>query len=328
MSMLGFVLGLVAVAATSATLAAVVGAVAVGAARRSPLSAARRADVALFAALGPAVVALVVVVLVALPALLAQRGLAADHCLQHDHHGHLCPTHLTGLSSWLAAVAAVAAAAAVLRLALRLADLGRQRALLRVAVGLGEQSILDDDTTLVTLEGPPTLLHAASSVVVASRALLTQLSPASRRAALAHEAAHVRRGDARCLSLLSLATSLAPPIFDTWIQRGFRQAAEEAADENAAAVVGVFDLAGAVVDVSRLRLRSSLDVLPAIDGGDVEGRVERLLRLNPRARRSGAAVVVGALTALSLATLPFFDDVHHLAETALAELEPAPLHHR
>jgi hypothetical protein len=93
------------------------------------------------------------------------------------------------------------------------------------------------------------------------------------------------------------------------MQRLYRQAAEEAADEAAAVVVGGVDVAAAVVEVSRVRLRlqrQALLGLPAIDGGDLTARIERLLATEPRARRSGAPVVVATLLLASLAVAPFF----------------------
>ncbi len=318
MSVFAFALGLVFVGAVLSTSVAVVGFGVAAASSLLPVSAARRADLFFLLGLAPALVGLFGMVLVALPSLLAGAGLAADHCLTHDHHTHLCPVHITGLPAVLAAIAAGAFVVAVLRLGTRLFDLLQQRALVRAATGIGECTPLED-TTLVILAGPPTLLHAGDDVVLASRALLDGLSAGARRAALAHETAHVRRGDARCLSLLSLAAACAPPLLGEQMIRRYRQAAEEAADEDAAAVVGVVDVAAAVVEVSRVRLRSALDGLCAIDGADIEQRIRRLLALQPIARRSGAVVVVAVLAGATLSSLPFFDDVHHLAESALSQ---------
>lgn len=328
MSAVGFFLGLIAVAAVMATTASLVGGALIVVARRLPLPAARRADVALFVGLAPAVAAFVGTVLVALPAVLTLGGWAADHCLQHDHHGHLCPVHLGSVPAVLAAAAAFVGVGVTARLMSAIADLRHRDVLLRSAIAVGQRAQLDDATALVILDGPPTLLHASAALVVASRALLERLSPASRRAALAHEAAHVRRRDGRWLAFLSLAAAFTPPPFGAWVQRQYRQAAEEAADEEAAVAVGGVDVAAAMIEVSRVRLASAFDHgLPANDGGDLEARVRRLLVLQPQHRRSGAVAVVAVFAGLSLLSLPFFDHVHHLAESALAQAELAPLSH-
>ena len=323
MSTFGFFLGLALTGATLASLAALVVVTLAPLAALARLDSARRADLLVFCGLLPAVVGVVGMGLTALPALLALAGVSADHCLQHNHHGHLCPVHLTALPPWMASCGGIVAAVAVARVARLLVAQQQQRRLLRAAALIGARSCLDDGTPLVVIDGPPTLLHAGHEFIVASRALLERLHPRSCRAALAHEAAHVRRDDSRWLMRLAVAGALAPPGFGGWLLRRYRQAAEEAADEAAAVVVGVVDVAAAVVDVSRLRQRSALEGLPALDGANLERRIRRLLTLTPRPRRSGAAVVVGVLLAATLAAVPFFDDIHHLAETALAQVERA-----
>lgn len=324
-NVVGFGLGLAVIGAVAAIVAAGLVAVALPAvvALTKPGSA-RRADLALLGGLLPAVTAVVAMALVAGPSLLALVTLADDHCLQHDHHGHLCPIHLQGLVPWLAVVGGVIAASVLGRLALRLVARVRQRRLVLASSLVGDHHRLADGTTVVLLDGPPTLLHAADDVILASKSLLEGLSAQSVQAALAHEAAHVRRGDSRWLHRLSVASALSPPLFGAWMQRVYRQAAEEAADEAAAVVVGAVDVAAAVVEVSRVRLRlqrQALVDLPAIDGGDLTVRIERLLGLEPRDRRSGAPVVMALLLLATIAVAPFFDRVHHLAETALAHVE-------
>ncbi len=326
MSVLAFSLGLIAVGAALATFTAIVAAVIATASSLLPLSAARRADLFFLLGLAPGLIGVLGMVLVALPSVLAGVGLVADHCLSHDHHIHLCPVHIAGLPAAVAAVAGGVFVVAVLRLGTRLLHLVQQRKLVRAAICIGERSSIEG-TTVVTIAGPPTLLHAGDDLILASRTLLQGLSYRARRAALAHETAHVRRGDPRCLSLLSLAAAWTPPLFGELMVRAFRQAAEEAADEDAAAIVGVLDVADAVIEVSRLRLRTALDGLCAVDGADIERRIHRLLALQPRPRRSGAVVVVALLMGASLASVPLFADVHHVAESALAHVVTRPVHH-
>jgi Zn-dependent protease with chaperone function len=321
MSGLGFLLALAFTAAVLSSMAALLVAAFAPLVRLMRLSSARRADLALLGGLVPGVAAVVGTGLAAVPALLSLFGLLSDHCLDHDHHGHLCPAHLANLPPWMAFVGAGVAAAAVASGTQRFVETMRQQRLVRAAALVGAQAQTDDGTAMVVLDGPPTLLHAANGFVIASGSLLAALTEGSRRAALAHEAAHVRRGDSRFLALLSLAAALAPPGFGSRMQRAFRQAAEEAADEEAACTVGGVDVAAAVVDVSRLRQRSLLEALPAIDGAELERRVHRLLALTPRPQQSGGFVVISALVAFAVVAAPFFDDVHHLVETALSHFE-------
>ncbi|MDP2340997.1 MAG: hypothetical protein Q8O67_08570 [Deltaproteobacteria bacterium] len=332
MNILGFILGLALTGAALSSIAALVVALAALGARASgrQLPSAAQADVALFAGLLPAVVGVGGALLAAVPAVLASVGLLEDHCLDHGHHGHLCPEHLGAFPPWMAVLGAAAGAAGLARAGFALAAQRRRSRLLNAAVAVGVHQRLDDGTTLVVLDGPPTLLHAGGGLVLASRALLDQLGHRSRRAALAHEAAHVRRGDGGWLSWLALAAAFAPPGFGAVLQRCYRQAAEEAADEEAAVVVGAVDVAAAVVEVARLRLRSGapadLEALPAIDAADIERRVARLLVLVPRARSSCAGFVIGALLLGVVAAVPFADDVHHAVETVMAHAAGAHDH--
>lgn len=327
MSVFGFLLGLALTAAALSTATSVLAVVGVCAAGALPLSGARRADLALLAGLLPGVVGVVGAVLTGLPALFAVAGLGFDHCVQHDHHWHLCPAHLTGMPPWMALCGAGAAALAVARLVVRAVEWREQRVLLRAVAATAAGSALDDGSVVLIVDGPPTLLHAADTFVIASRSLLDSLSGPSRRASLEHEIAHLRRRDSRWLAVLSLSAALSPPLCGAWLLRAYRQAAEEAADEDAAVVVGGLGVAAAVVEVSRLRRRSVFEALPAIDGADLELRVQRLLLLTPRARRSGAAVVIAILVAGVAVAAPFFDDVHHVAESSLAHIESARHNH-
>lgn len=326
MNVVAFALGLAATAAMLSCVAAVVVGAAALVINWSNINSARRADLALLGGLLPLVVAGFGTVLVALPSLLSAAGVWPDHCVQHGHHWHLCPTHIVGVPAWVAVVGAVALVAASARAGLHLLDQHRGEQLLQASAQVGVRAVVDG-VSVVVVDGPPTLLHAASDFIIASRSLLDGLSGVVRRAALQHEAAHVRRGDSTWLRLLSIAGACAPPLFGAWMSRVYRQAAEEAADEEAAFVVGTVDVAAAIVEVSRARRRSVLETLPAIDGANLERRVLRLLALTPRQHRSGAVVVLAVLALGAMIAAPFFDDVHHGAETVLAHINTTHHNH-
>lgn len=114
-------------------------------------------------------------------------------------------------------------------------------------------------------------------------------------------------------------------MFGAWIARAYRQAAEEAADEEAALVVGAVDVALAIVAVSRVRGRFAHEALLALDGANIERRVVRLLTLQPQRRPSRAVAAIALLVAGAATAVPFFADVHHGAETVLAHV--ATTHH-
>lgn len=333
MSTLGFFLGLVCVSAAAASFAAAGGVVLLTLLTRFPLASARRADVAQLCGLLPASAGAATFLLTALPALLGVAGFGVDHCLEHDdHHWHLCPRHFSGMPQWMTLASVIVVVTVFTRALVSLYRAHAQAALVRAASRLGRHSRFADGTVVVELDGPPSLLHAAGSFILVSRRLLHELGGVARDGVLAHEAAHIRRGDPQWLRRLSIATAFAPPGYGRWVSGLYRQAAEEAADEEAAVVVGAVNVAAAVVEVARIRRRSALDALPAAlpaaDGADLERRVLRLLALEPERRVSGARLVVAFLAVAGLAALPFVQQVHHLAESLLGDVGDAERPHQ
>ena len=323
MSVAGFLLSLAVIAAVSSTVTAVAGGVMLALVSRLRPSPARAADLALFVGLAPGMVAVVIAALVALPALFAATGVLPDHCLQHAHHGHLCPLHLATVPAWVAVVGSFVSLIAVGRFLVRAFDHREEQRLWRGLIAVGAAHV----DRVVVVDGPPTLLHAGDDVIVASATLLCALDDTMRRAVLAHETAHLRRRDSRSLHALLFAEALSPPAYGAAVVRRFRQAAEEAADEAAAVVVGAVDVAAAIVAVARARQGSRFDhARPAIAGGDLERRVRRLLSIEPRERRAGAHVVVAAFVVFIVAALPLFADVHHVAESAFAPAAHTHVH--
>jgi beta-lactamase regulating signal transducer with metallopeptidase domain len=135
------------------------------------------------------------------------------------------------------------------------------------------------------------------------RAALSSLGPREQEAVLAHETAHLLRGDPLWLWLASAlaAVFFFQPLLRLAV-RGLRDTAEYRCDAWAAERVDPLVLARSLVDVAGWSNgRVALLPVPAIagDGSRLAGRVERLLRgLRPPAgRRRVAAAVVLALAA-------------------------------
>jgi Zn-dependent protease with chaperone function len=318
MASLAFFLGTAAAAAGVSVCAMFVSSLLLGATRFVRV-AARRADLAFVAAVLPASLAIVGALAAAVPSIFAALG-AEDHCLSHLHHAHLCPVHSADLHTRILAAGALALAFSLTVAIVSFARVARGSRFLHEALRVGS-STTEGGVRVVTLPGAPRLLHAAGALrpfVVASQTLLDALSPTSRVAVLAHEAAHVRRRDSLALWTISALSFATPPAFASWARRAFLTAADEAADEEAATSVGTFAVAEAIVEVARLRLRSPIDdTALAADGTAVEARVVRLLALSPRRHRPALAVIALAALALACAALVAAESVHHAAETVL-----------
>lgn len=141
------------------------------------------------------------------------------------------------------------------------------------------------------------------------RAALSSLGPREQEAVLAHETAHLLRGDPLWLWL---ASALAAVFFFQPLlrlaARGLRDSAEYRCDAWAAERVDPLVLARSLVDVAGWSNgRVALLPVPAIagDGSRLAGRVERLLRgLRPPAGRRRAAAAVALALAAAAAGLP------------------------
>jgi Zn-dependent protease with chaperone function len=131
--------------------------------------------------------------------------------------------------------------------------------------------------------------------VVVSRGLLAMLGEDLRRAALAHEAAHVREGHPALLLVARVVAGAfggLPPVRRA--SASLRRELEAAADERAAAAVGDPGVvATAIAEVGRVRT--------APGPPDVAYRVGRLLGAHPRSRvREVATLVLTGLLAVGV----------------------------
>lgn len=328
-AVLAFVLECAATAALVGTAAALVCAGTLRALR--PLSLrwapAHRADVHVVLGVVPALAALATVVSAALPPVAAAVGLGQDHCLSHAHHLHLCLVHAAGLRPSLAVLGALALAVFAFRLGHLVSRTASVRARVAALVSLGTGRV-GRAFPVVTVPGRARLCHAAGIFrrrVLVSEALASALAPRSLDAALAHEEAHLTRRDPLVGLLLSVSGLFAPPPFVTHVVDGYRRAAEEACDAEAARVVGDgAQVAEALVQVAALQRGPPHTLAGAAAFGQValERRV-RLLLEGPGAPGgpgralplAGAAGVLAVVLALSHAAA-----LHHAVETLLHHL--------
>ncbi len=309
---LGFSLACAAVFLAAGSLASIPAWLLARAATRVGWSAARRADLALFAGLLPLLVAMAVLAGVMLPSVADAAGWRPDHCVGHDHHVHLCLVHAATIPARLAAIGAIAAVVVGVRAASALAALARTRRLIRALEQLGRT---EDD--IVHLPGAPRLCHAAGWIrprVLLSEALASVVAPEHLAAALEHERAHVRRRDPLAGALLALASSATLPFAARAATRAFREAAEEAADAEAARIHGGIGVADALLAVARVQTHAPLF---AFGEGTLERRVRALLVGAPAATARGLSLAgilgVASLTCAALGA----DAIHHAVESLL-----------
>jgi hypothetical protein len=142
--------------------------------------------------------------------------------------------------------------------------------------------------------------------VVVSIGLLRILTPEERTAALAHEAAHVRRDHPWLLFVADvLAEALRPLPSAARAQRGLRRHLEAVADDEAVLAVG--DPALVLRTIARVGLAGSPvpSGAPLASGDDLRYRIHRLLHppAPSRAAAAGAGGLFLALLAAAVASL-------------------------
>ena len=165
--------------------------------------------------------------------------------------------------------------------------------------------------------------------LIIARSVLATCSDEELRAVLAHEQGHVERRD----NLRRLLLAATPDVL-TWLPASskmfaaWRQAAEEAADDDAANAGrhGRVQLASALVKVARL---APAEVCPPpmsasalYRGEDLERRVRRLLEPDgPKTAASGPAWISRAAIASAIAvSVLVLEDIHGFVETLIHTL--------
>jgi Zn-dependent protease with chaperone function len=292
--------------------------------RASAWPAARRADAAFLLGIAPALVAVAVSTATAMPSLMTRLGLAADHCGGHDHHVHVCMQHVGHLPTWLVAFGAAASLLFVARAArLAVTTWGARRrfaALERLSV----RESTPEGCVAFRVPGSPRLCLATGVLrprIFYSASLAEHLSAQELAAALAHEAAHLRRRDPVALAVLDLAALISPPPHVRSAREAFRAAAEQACDVVAAAEHGGASVARALVSAARLQWAMSGGLAFAEHG--LAERVAALLKPRPDAPAPARTVAAfcGCAVAVAVVVTVGGLDVHHAVETLLSRLD-------
>jgi beta-lactamase regulating signal transducer with metallopeptidase domain len=165
---------------------------------------------------------------------------------------------------------------------------------------------------------------APAGRVVVTSALLRALSPAERRAVLAHERSHLAHRHVWWALTADLAAAVNPLLRPTATTIG--HAIERWADEDAATVIGDRQLVARTIARSALlrhdaHTAADNTLLPAATGADVPQRVLALLAPPPRRRPLAFAALAVLLAAGILATFAVEQSGDHLFDHAL--LRPA-----
>jgi Zn-dependent protease with chaperone function len=326
-SLVGFALVAVIVSwAASAALGAAATAGRRRLARRGP--AAERAGASL-ALLLPPVLGLAVTAALALGKLWAATN-GGDHCLTHPHHLHLCLVHGGAWAgeAWALALLAAAGTAFLARLAAASArHLRAGRSLRRLA--RVSRPLADDARDVVLAPSALPFAFTAGLLrprVYVSSALWDRLDGRQREALLAHERAHLRRGDVRTRVALELAGLLGAPFVAERLLAQWSAATERWCDAEAAArVADPLVVAETLVRVARLGAAASGGARPAgalsftACRDDLGARVEALLAWDGREGRSRAlAWSTAAAVALAAAAAgAFAHPLHHVFESLL-----------
>jgi beta-lactamase regulating signal transducer with metallopeptidase domain len=314
-ALIGFGLAFVLVSWT--TSAALGGALAIAARRRRDPAVER----VLCAA---AIVAPPLVALATVGAILADsvaRGAAADHCLPHAHHLHLCLAHAGG---WAASPAAVVVATMVAVVVLaRLVGLIAIQLRASLAVTALSRSARREDGALV-VPSQRAFLFVAGMLrprIVASEAAFRVLDGEARTAALAHERAHVRGRDLMMRAVLSLAALAGAPVLARRVLASWDRATERLRDHDAAAEVGHDAVAGALVAMARSGATPPAWATAAMaPAGELVARVEALLDGATPDRSLSRRLLAAAAAAVAVAALAAAvgaDPLHHALETVL-----------
>jgi Zn-dependent protease with chaperone function len=179
----------------------------------------------------------------------------------------------------------VLAATGLVRMAYALARMRGFASALRTAGTTSPEFV--DGVPLRTIDSPRPLCFTTGLLrpsVYLSTGLRELLSPQEREAMLAHEAAHLHRGDSLVRTFLFLFYALFPLPGSRLLLADWHHAVERECDALAARRIGSApDVASALIRMAQAAARSAVAVPDgacfAALGDDIEGRVEALLAL-------------------------------------------------
>ena len=290
-------------------------------ARHARLPAAGRARRIAAWSAAPWLVGGLLVALCFLPSMWSALGIAADHCPLHDDgHVHLCFEHAPrGPVSLieLLLLGAAATGAGIVFARVVAAQVATWRAVVALVRGSGktEGGLIPSSTPLSVTTG------LFRPLVLVSTGLRERLRPEVLAVVLEHERAHARRRDPLRLVAAALLSAGHLPSTRRLLLSDLALACEQAADDEAASVVGDrVRVAEAIVAVERVMgsTGSGLAAAMGMDGASTVARVEGLLREPPTCAPTllrGLLWGVAAVAAVLLAST-----LHHLTETLLEVL--------
>ncbi len=246
-------------------------------------------------------------------------GWIADHCLQHGvGHPHLCFAHLPGIElglfqAGIAALVAVPLLAGTTRLVRAewraTSELAALKSLADARPGKGRLRV-------VSVRAPFALAGGLfGPAIVVSRGLLQQLSPRERRVVVAHEAAHLRHGDAWRNVLFELLLIAHPPGVRRRLRTAWQSALEERADDAAARRFGAEGVVATLLRIARLNLHQPGPGF-SVAGANLTHRARRLLAGGGGHLAAPPSLEIASVIAL---TALFTGAVlgHHALETVL-----------
>ncbi len=278
---------------------------------------ARRARLLSAVAAAPAAVGVLGTALCFVPCLLERTPEACRHCADHAGLLHLCGVPYTPAATsgwWVVALILLPVLVPLVGQLGRLLRSGRLVRRLEASTVLtadGEAWVVETDRVFAAT--------TPRGRILVSRRLLDGLSSAELAAVLAHERAHVERGDLRRRVLASLLACAHLPHVRRALLDDLHLASEQACDEVAGAAVGDrLDVVRALLAIGRLDARALGPAALAFSEGHLVARVEALLA-PPRAPVSAHADG-GLLLLVGLASVAAAHPIHHLAEALVGLL--------
>jgi beta-lactamase regulating signal transducer with metallopeptidase domain len=245
-----------------------------------------------------------------------------DHCVQHDHHAHLCVAHGAAWLSrpWAVGIIAASAMLVTVRACVLVGGLVRARViasrLRRVGAKTGRIVLVESERVFCFVAG------IARPAIYVSTGAREQLSTDEWNAMLAHEESHIENRDLAARVLLEVLLVFAAPLVGIAIRARWESATERLRDADAGAKFGVDAVANALVRMASSLVRSprAVAAFTPSAGASLTRRVESLLDETPagdgEAKQLGRRVQV--LVAVSLVVvLVFAGPIHHALETLL-----------
>ena len=227
---------------------------------------------------------------------LAQHG---DHCLARGgHHHHLCllhPPHTAeSVVAWLVPAGFLMPAAFVLVMFAK-RTVAEWR-LARTLVGMSRPSGLGADVRILERAEPLAVTVGwRRPTVLVSEGLVRGVTPRAFEVVLAHERAHIERGDTRHALIDRLAAAILPRSVAVPLLERITLAREQACDAIAARRAGgPLAVAETLAQIMRLGMRAPAAGV-SVASGAVESRVAYLLSPSRHERRWRVPVVVTAL---------------------------------